>query len=53
MEGGKEYSHWEGGEIIKARGFDNPIPGFDTYNTINLRLWKSIPNNEFDFSAFN
>lgn len=23
------------------------------YNTINLRLWKAAPSNEFDLSSFN
>jgi glycogen phosphorylase len=33
--------------------YDTPIPGFNTYNTNNLRLWRSRPNNTFDFSKFN
>lgn len=24
--------------------YDNPIPGFDTYNTNNLRLWRACPS---------
>jgi len=52
-ENGKEISIWDGGETVTARAFDFPIPGFDTYNTINLRLWKSLPDNEFDFKSFN
>lgn len=44
---------WHGGEIIMACAYDNPIPGFDTYNTINLRLWKALPAKEFDFESFN
>lgn len=32
-----------------ARAYDNPVPGYSTFNTINLRLWRSIPANEFDF----
>lgn len=36
-----------------ALAYDNPIPGYDTFNSINLRLWKSIPNSEFDFNEFN
>ena len=50
---GKEKSIWEGGEVIMARAFDTPIPGYGTFNTIGLRLWKSLPFNEFDFSSFN
>lgn len=34
----------QGGEIVQAVAHDNPIPGFDTYNTINLRLWKATPS---------
>lgn len=36
-----------------ATAYDNPIPGFGTMNSVNLRLWKSVPTNEFDFSLFN
>jgi starch phosphorylase len=50
---GKETSVWSGGENVIAEAYDNIIPGFNTFNTINLRLWKSIPTNEFDFNLFN
>ena len=50
---GKEISIWEGGETVYACAYDNPIPGYNTFNTINLRLWKSAPGNEFDFASFN
>ena len=33
--------------------YDTPIPGFNTYNTNNLRLWRSRPRNTFDFDKFN
>ncbi len=33
--------------------YDNPIPGFNTSNTINLRLWAAKPDTEFDLEAFN
>ena len=36
-----------------ARAYDTPIPGYNTKNTIALRLWKSHPTTEFDFSSFN
>jgi starch phosphorylase len=52
-ENGKDISKWEDGEVITARAYDFPIPGFDTFNTINLRLWRSLPNEEFDFKSFN
>ena len=44
---------WEGGETVVAMAYDNPIPGYDTWNTINLRLWKALPAREFDFASFN
>lgn len=50
---GGEVSTWEGGETILAIANDNPIPGYGTFNTVNLRLWQSAPTNEFDFSSFN
>ena len=37
----------------QAVAYDNPIPGFRTNNTINLRLWASRPDREFDLEAFN
>jgi len=46
-------THWEGGEVVFAVANDNPIPGFKTTNTINLRLWSSEPTTEFDLSSFN
>ena len=37
------------GELIQAMAYDNPVPGFDTYNTNSLRLWRACPAEEFDF----
>jgi len=34
---------WTGGEVVQAVAFDVPVPGYDTYNTNNLRLWKAVP----------
>ena len=75
---GKERSVWEGGEVVQAIAYDNPIPGeegalwaavpfrppltvthlslppgFDTWNTINLRLFRAAPAREFDLASFN
>ena len=50
---GVQRKFWIPGEVVRAVAFDTPIPGFDTFNTINLRLWKSRPSNEFDFQSFN
>ena len=47
-----EKVRWQEGEVVFAQAHDYPIPGYKTFNTINLRLWKSIPTNEFDFSSF-
>jgi len=44
---------WEGGETVQAVAYDVPIPGFDTFNTINIRLWSSHAAKEFDLSKFN
>ncbi|KAJ3071789.1 Non-essential glycogen phosphorylase [Podochytrium sp. JEL0797] len=44
---------WEGGEKVLAIGYDNPIPGYDTKNCINIRLWGAKPSKEFDFASFN
>lgn len=38
---------------VTAVAHDNPIPGFDTRNCINLRLWAAKPSREFDLEAFN
>ena len=38
---------------MTAIAYDNPIPGFQTNNTINLRLWAAKPGQEFDLEAFN
>lgn len=44
---------WEGGETVVALAYDTPIPGHQTFNTLNLRLWGSQPSNEFDLNSFN
>ena len=41
-------AHWDGGEVVLAMAYDTPVPGFNTYNTNRLRLWRSRPGNEFD-----
>lgn len=44
---------WNRGERVLAVALDFPIPGFNTNNTNNLRLWNAKPTNEFDFNKFN
>mmetsp|Transcript_13763 Transcript_13763/g.28238 ORF Transcript_13763/g.28238 Transcript_13763/m.28238 type:complete len:880 (-) Transcript_13763:992-3631(-) len=43
---------WSGGEVVRAVAYDTPIPGYDTYNTLNLRLWNAGPAKEFDLDSF-
>jgi len=50
---GRQAFHWNPGESVTAIAYDNPIPGFQTNNTLNLRLWASRPDREFDLEAFN
>ena len=47
-----KYSIWENTIKVKALAYDIPIPGYDTFNTINLRLWKSMPTEELNFNKF-
>jgi len=44
---------WEGGEDVLAVAYDVPIPGYDTFNTLNIRLWSAAPSREFDLDNFN
>jgi starch phosphorylase len=44
---------WTGGELVQAVAYDMPIPGFDTHNVANLRLWAARPSREFDLEKFN
>jgi len=52
-EHGNNVTRWDGGETVMAVAYDNPIPGFDTFNTNNIRLWRALPTSEFDFKSFN
>jgi glucan phosphorylase len=42
---------WVGGEVLNALAYDVPIPGFNTKNTISLRLWEAKASTE-DFNLF-
>ncbi|CAG9466914.1 unnamed protein product [Pedinophyceae sp. YPF-701] len=47
-------SGWEGGEVIEAVAYDSPIPGYNTVNTISLRMWNAEPvSAQFNLEAFN
>lgn len=50
---GEERCTWQGGQVVLAQAYDTPVPGYNTYNTNNLRLWKSRPQSEFNFESFN
>ena len=39
---------WEGGECMLATAYDMPITGYNTFNTNNLRLWRSRPYDEYE-----
>eukprot|EP00931_Biecheleriopsis_adriatica_P084321 TRINITY_DN580_c0_g1_i5.p1 TRINITY_DN580_c0_g1~~TRINITY_DN580_c0_g1_i5.p1 ORF type:complete len:940 (+),score=273.60 TRINITY_DN580_c0_g1_i5:84-2903(+) len=51
-ENGHWCIRWVGGELVQAMAYDNPIPGFDTYNTNNLRLFRALPAQEFDLDKY-
>ncbi|KAL2636357.1 hypothetical protein R1flu_007836 [Riccia fluitans] len=45
---------WIRGEVVQALAYDIPIPGYQTKNTISLRVWDArVPPQEFDLNAFN
>ena len=43
---------WVGGECVVAIAYDMPISGYNTFNTNNLRLWRSRPYDEYDESLY-
>ncbi|CAK7902902.1 glycogen phosphorylase [[Candida] anglica] len=50
---GEPKKIWHGSERVLAVAVDFPIPGYNTTNTNNLRLWNAKPTTEFDFTKFN
>lgn len=46
--GGVERAKWEGGDVLLAQAYDMAITGYNTFNTNNLRLWRSRPYDECD-----
>lgn len=50
---GRKLIKWIPDEVVEAVAYDNPIPGYKTSNTINLRLWAAKPSGEFDLQSFN
>jgi starch phosphorylase len=49
----KGKTTWVPGEKVIAVAYDNPIPGYATPTTSNLRLWDVEAVTEFDLTAFN
>ena len=41
-------TRWEGGECTLATAYDMPVSGYNTFNTNNLRLWRSRPYDEYE-----
>ncbi len=52
-EKGSVKARWEGGEVVLATAYDMPITGYNTFNTNNLRLWRSRPYDEYDNAMIN
>lgn len=52
VKGGKKF-YWEPSQKVLAVAYDTPIPGYDTFNTLNIRLWSAQPTREFDLEYFN
>ncbi|KAL7592257.1 hypothetical protein Lser_V15G32303 [Lactuca serriola] len=50
---GKKCKVWIPGETVEAVAYDNPIPGYGTRNTINLRLWAAKPSEGLDIESYN
>ncbi|WVW79209.1 hypothetical protein I302_101175 [Kwoniella bestiolae CBS 10118] len=44
---------WSGGMECLAVAYDTPIPGFNTKNCANIRLWSAKPVQGFDLNSFN
>lgn len=53
FENGRRGKKWVDGQVVMAQAYDTPVPGYNTYNTNTLRLWRSRPCNEFNFESFN
>lgn len=36
-------SKWIGGTIVKAMAYDSQNAGYNTFNTVSVRLWNAVP----------
>uniref|UniRef100_A0A5B7CG11 Alpha-1,4 glucan phosphorylase n=1 Tax=Davidia involucrata TaxID=16924 RepID=A0A5B7CG11_DAVIN len=50
---GEKCKVWVPEEMVEAVAYDNPIPGYGTRNTINLRLWAAKPSGQYDIESYN
>jgi len=50
---GRPRCKWASAETVQAVAFDTPVPGYETYNVLNIRLWSARPSVEFDLNQFN
>mmetsp|Transcript_11033 Transcript_11033/g.30873 ORF Transcript_11033/g.30873 Transcript_11033/m.30873 type:complete len:798 (+) Transcript_11033:216-2609(+) len=54
FSGAVKNGEWVAGDEIQATAYDLPIPGYDTTNTISLRLWNvEAESGRFDLKSFN
>lgn len=44
---------WRPGEVVSARAYDTPVPGWRGAWTNTLRLWSAKPKQGFDLAPFN
>jgi glycogen phosphorylase len=50
---GKTHNQWIDTEQVIAMPYDVPIPGYQTDNTISLKLWSAKSSRDFNFKSFN
>ncbi|TYJ55309.1 hypothetical protein B9479_004032 [Cryptococcus floricola] len=50
---GTDRSSWTGGMECLAVAYDAPVPGYNTKNCANIRLWSAKPVQGFDLNSFN
>lgn len=50
---GETRHYWEDAEEIMAMAYDITIPGYDTHNVNNLRLWAARASRDFNLEYFN
>lgn len=46
-QGSAAAAAWQPAEFVIAQAYDLPLPGYDTFNALALRLWRALPNLAF------